>query len=136
MKIFIYTQFKGDSTPFVVNTLQTLKMPLDGFYKDELGCPKLVDAFISISHSCDTIAIAVSNKKVGIDIERKDRRISKELISIENWTQRESYAKFLGTGLNRKILNNSLPLQLLTTFEHNNYIFSVCSEDKTISIIE
>lgn len=136
MKIFVYRRFKGDSLPFVTDSLQRAGIPLKSYYKDELGCPRLASGGISISHTKNIVVIAVSDYKVGIDIESKDRKISKELISIENWTQKESYGKYLGCGLSRELLNNPLPSDLITSIEYGDIIISVCSEDKTLDIIE
>lgn len=136
MKIFVYRQFKGDSFPFVTESLQRSEMPIKSYYKDELGRPRLSSGDISISHTGNIIAIAISDYKVGIDIERKNRKISKELISIENWTKKECYAKYLGCGITRELLNSVPPADLITTFIYGDFILSICSEDKTVDIIE
>lgn len=136
MKIFVYKRFKGDSFPFVTESLQRSGIPLKSYYKDELGRPRLSIGDISISHTENIIAIALSDYKVGIDIERKNRKISKALTSIENWTQKECYAKYLGCGMTRELLNSVPPADLITTFEYGDFIISVCSEDKTVDIIE
>lgn len=136
MKIFVYRQFKGDSSTFVTESLQRSGIPLKSYYKDKLGRPRLSSGDISISHTENIIVIALSDYKVGIDIERKNRKISKELTSIENWTQKECYAKYLGSGITRELLNSVPPADLITTFEYGDFILSVCSEDKTVDIIE
>ena len=86
--------------------------------------------YISISHTDDTLAIAFCDKPVGIDIERKSRKISSKVCeSIEEWTRREAYGKYLGVGINKEILSIKLPDKIINTFYHGEYVVSVCSEE-------
>ncbi|MEJ7177493.1 4'-phosphopantetheinyl transferase family protein [Staphylococcus caprae] len=91
---------------------------------DYFGKPFLVnnDLFFNYSHSGDYIVCAISNKKVGIDIEkyRKMREIpvnlmhkkekykytfinNKEKYFFDIWSLKESYLKYLGIGLSKGI---------------------------------
>ncbi len=89
--------------------------------KDSLGCPytdDLENAFISISHCEGMIACAVSDSRVGIDVEalsERRKRLEKRIFT-ENeikiiddcedentafftlWTLKEAYLKAIGTG--------------------------------------
>jgi len=47
---------------------------LDLNYRDD-GAPILINKFISISHSSEFVAVIISDKKVGIDIEKKRNQI-------------------------------------------------------------
>lgn len=89
--------------------------------KDEKGKPYVegkADIFVSLSHSKGTVMCAVSDKEIGIDVEKcAERRKSVESrvfteseISLINnakdenkafftlWTLKESYLKAIGTG--------------------------------------
>ncbi|MED3563979.1 4'-phosphopantetheinyl transferase family protein [Bacillus xiapuensis] len=85
---------------------------------NELGQPYLVgsDEYISISHSEDTIVVAMSTNKVGIDVEKRllnmgyESFLADEEYELFNksknkvdllttlWTLKESYVKLKGTG--------------------------------------
>ena len=72
--------------------------------KPNLVCDGKQAGFISISHSDGTLAMAFSDKPVGIDIERKDRKIS-VCQNIEEWTKIEAYCKYTGEGLSKKAVS-------------------------------
>jgi len=92
------------------------------------GKPALIDSsekFFNISHSGDWVVCAISDKEVGIDIEllkaarlnvanrfftEKEISILNSLNGIEQedhfytlWTAKESYLKYLGTGLTKPL---------------------------------
>lgn len=89
--------------------------------RDKKGKPYLKDIpfYISISHSDDLVAVAISKNQIGIDIEKlKDRDLKicrkvctqKEILLMENssnptkefykiWTAKEAYFKKVGTGI-------------------------------------
>lgn len=98
------------------------------FSYGEKGKPMLKDStnkFFNISHSGDWVICAISDKEVGIDIEKiKEARLNvanryftaseiKSLNSLEAqeqnelfftfWTVKESYLKYLGTGLTKAL---------------------------------
>ena len=86
--------------------------------------------YISISHTDNTLVMAFADKPVGIDIERKNRKISSKVCdSIEKWTRREAYGKYLGVGINKEVLSAKLPDKIINTFYHGEYVVSVCSEE-------
>ena len=90
----------------------------------EIGC-------VSISHTDGVLVMAFSDKPVGIDIERYDRKISFRICgSIEEWTKREAYGKYTGEGINKEILNMRLPNDIIKTFNWLDYIISVCCEEQ------
>lgn len=70
------------------------------------GAPYAVDAnghrlslYISITHTEDMCAIALSDTPVGIDAERLDRLPPRGFSDIYSWTDTEAYVKCLGRGL-------------------------------------
>ncbi|MBE6915657.1 MAG: 4'-phosphopantetheinyl transferase superfamily protein [Ruminococcaceae bacterium] len=72
-------------------------------YRVENGRPMLDDGFVSISHSGEFVACAVSTEAVGLDIEemrpRKEnlwKRAGAE--DYTAWCKKEAYVKFLGCG--------------------------------------
>ena len=118
--------------------------------------------YFNISHSGNYLVIIISDKEVGIDIQRKieiDLRISNrffhhkevEYINQYNsinrfftvWTIKESYIKFLGMGLHKKLnqfiveenvkdtyiiiendINKNVNIELLSV--EDNYFLSIC----------
>ncbi|MBD5101083.1 MAG: hypothetical protein HDT29_07580 [Clostridiales bacterium] len=86
--------------------------------------------YVSISHTENTLVIAFADKPVGIDVERKSRKISSKVCeSIEEWTRRESYGKYLGVGINKEVLSAQLPDKLINAFYQGEYVVSVCGEE-------
>ena len=91
--------------------------------------------YVSVSHTDDTLAMTFADKPVGIDIERKDREVSSRICdSIEEWTRREAYGKFLGVGINKEILSATLPDKLINPVYFGEYVVSVCSEERAEGI--
>lgn len=100
----------------------------------------------NISHSGDILAIAISDREVGIDIEKlrnPDLRIAKRFCDDEQayiskadsknrffevWTKKEAYLKYKGTGLSGGLNTFSVfkfsPLP--NSFIFDEYIISVC----------
>ncbi len=101
--------------------------------KPNLVCDGKQAGFISISHSDGTLAMAFSDKPVGIDIERKDRKIS-VCQNIEEWTKIEAYCKYTGEGLSKKAVSMKLPEHLIKTFYSDEFVVSVCGEEEIDTI--
>jgi len=67
--------------------------PLDIPLKADPGKPPLLAegwGHISISHCCDALLIGWSSKKIGVDIERKDREFQAQKLSKRFFTQYEN----------------------------------------------
>ncbi len=123
--------------------------------KNNYGKPYLKecnDIFFNISHTRNAIVVAVSSNEVGIDIEKLvappydiiDSVFSKkekEIIEKEDvnktsffysiWTRKESYLKWLGTGINEQL--NLIDTMSIDScfFKMQNvqgYMVTVCSE--------
>ncbi len=68
--------------------------PLDIPLKADPGKPPLLDAgwgHISISHCSDALLIGWSSGKIGVDIERKDRKFNAKKLSKRFFNQYENY---------------------------------------------
>ncbi len=113
----------------------------------------------SISHTRNAVAAAISDKPVGVDVERireidigiakrvfsdnelislgdKDKDINGRFFSI--WTKKEALVKYLGTGLtnNVKALDVADPLyrDRFETYTAGDYILSICSDSDSRKI--
>ena len=100
----------------------------------------------NISHSADTVAVAISDSTVGIDIEllrETDLKIAKRFFSeketefigndnrrfFEIWTKKEAYLKQIGTGLKFPLSSfDVIDNPLIETFQKDSYIISVSAE--------
>lgn len=103
---------------------------------NENGKPYLKDnsSFFSISHSDSTVICIVSDKEVGIDIE-KIRSYDHKLLTLLNipdcsdedffkeWTQREAYIKCYG--MNLQSINKHYNKRYIT-YVKNGYVISIC----------
>jgi len=112
-------------------------------------CKSHPHIYFSLSHSNNFVALAISDKEVGIDIEKlrpaKDALVSRvcslrEIDTIaqsenphikftEIWTKKEAYLKALGTGIDRELstidtTDNNLKF---TTEVNDDFIVSVFS---------
>jgi 4'-phosphopantetheinyl transferase len=129
------------------------------FTKNKHGKPfaENLPVFFSVSHSADMVICAVSDKEIGIDIEKikpVNPKMSEKFAtekeieyirSTENgffeiWTLKEAYFKCIGTGLGADIKNVSFEIsankiicsdnryECLFFSAENGYICSVCRE--------
>ena len=117
-------------------------------YYNDCGKPLMDFCFFSISHSADMVICAVSDKPVGVDIERV-REIKRaghyplftsdeasDINSSENpslrflelWTQKEAYTKLLGGSVLKegRLDLSSIDGIKFTTKTDNSYIYTVC----------
>ena len=124
----------------------------DSFIYNDNGKP-LVDKegiFFNTSHSKGRVVCAISDKPVGVDIEKLTEKSSEEIenfakryfveneilaLELENyssvafyeiWTKKEAYSKMLGSALSRnfKIDTTSLPI---VTYVNDGYVWSIAT---------
>lgn len=121
------------------------------FY-DKNGKPCIEDGYISISHSGDWALLAVSDKPVGIDIEKIRPIDTKRLIKkffceseincaedvgleefFDLWTRKESMLKVNGEGLSG-LKQTTADRSFLTVSGFEGYCVSVCTDYKEFSL--
>lgn len=98
---------------------ELIKMGAESIEYLEDGKPVAPNVFVSIAHSCGKCAVCVSQRPVGIDIEKiRDRDFEKTVertfsekekeyyyngkspaVFYEIWTRKESHAKITGDGI-------------------------------------
>ena len=121
-----YSKFKGKK--FSIEYLPT--------GEPQLISDSTIEEYVSISHTDGVLAMAFSDRKVGVDIERADRQVSSRVCeSIEKWTRIEAYAKWTGLGLSKDIIFEKLPDDMITTKVYDEYLISVCGDYKDFDII-
>ena len=129
---------------------------LPTIYKDEKGKPYLDKDYISISHSGEYVVVAISEKEIGVDIQKIEYR--EKVVSLFSeevkdahmftrlWALKESYGKYLGIGLNKEILKKDfsefvyddlfiLDKLFFCVKEIEDYICAICTNDDTIHYV-
>ncbi len=130
------------------------------FCRNKYGKPYLKsypDFHFNLSHTRNAIIVAISDKPIGIDIEKirvadvkiarrfftesevayiKKARIDMDKRFYEVWTKKEAYIKFMGKGFSIPLnsfdtLDGDISKQILT-FEKGEYIISVCNESSNL----
>ena len=134
------------------------------FIIDESGYEHIVnepECYFSLSHSGDVCVCAVSNRPIGVDVERKSRflqsrndllskRIMNQeefdlynslvnddriLFSCKTWTRKEAYSKMCQKGLAMDLKTiNTIDDGGFKTFEYNDdYLISIVVHDRIIN---
>lgn len=127
------------------------------FVLNKYGKPYLNNNFglyFNISHSHNAIVVVVSNRPVGVDVEKivktnlkivqrffdEDEQnyifskdFDRDIRFYEVWTKKEAYMKYLGKGLhiplNSFSVINKIIKNFFKTYRINKYQISVCSEN-------
>ncbi len=109
-----------------------------------------IDIEFSISHSGNVVLCAISDKPVGIDIEKRrdiNINIAKRLFTVEEqkyifcnndflnerffelWTRKEAYAKMIGKGVSHFSRFSVIGNENIKTYTHKEYVVSVATTD-------
>ncbi|MCR5494502.1 MAG: hypothetical protein K6F15_02605 [Treponema sp.] len=85
------------------------------------------DLYFSLAHSEKKVIAAISQKRIGVDIEKIDE---KNKINLSEWTKAESYVKALGLSLSDFIEGRILlpPETSFTQWSADGYIFCIYEE--------
>lgn len=137
------------------------------FTYNKYGKPYIDSMFFNISHSGEWVIVACSDKEVGVDIEKIQMENGVELYFSEEekkyirnadkekkanvftklWTLKESYLKYVGTGLYKDLDSFSInfsddliiccdknggEIELKSFLFHDNYYCSICSKDDEV----
>lgn len=114
---------------------------------NEYNKPLFKEFFFNISHSNNVIAIGISNKEIGVDVQLVSdsinfllKEVKKDLNKYELtklFSASEAYYKKIGTGLNRSFLKENVFIekQELIKFNSDEYILSISHNDTELDII-
>ena len=159
---YSYAEIKSDD--FIRHVLaRYYNMPNAALHKSLNGKPYVENAKFqfNLTHSKGLIALGVGKKQLGLDCEslsgkarpavlnkcseRERAEISTVSDFYAHWTARESYIKYLGETLAdcwRRVeyvggkiwFRGKLTEAVITQFELDNYVFSVCGEYTKINL--
>lgn len=113
---------------------------------NEYNKPFFKEFYFNISHCNDIIAIGISNKEIGIDIEALNKKMSNALKKrlniyndielIKEFSKLESYYKKLGIGINVSLLTNKVNITSQVILNLNiDYVLSIAISDEKYEII-
>lgn len=121
------------------------------YYYGKYGKPYIDKyLFFNYSNTFSYVVLAISLKEVGIDIELRSRPFPNSLINhiinkddiydndclLKKWVEKESYLKYLGTGINMEIKNVYLNKKINRLFYIDKEIlfncFSECKVNRNI----
>lgn len=128
-------------------------------YENNNHKPLMDNIYFNISHSSCMCCVIISNKNCGIDIEEINERIKHQAISkrffsdsmyqeylisdnklekfIMEWTKKEAYFKYIGTGIKLNELSIDLTINIESRLikKNNNYYYvSYITEEKVNNI--
>lgn len=157
--IKVYYSFikKENSHDFLEYVLRQIYKIEGEILKSENGKPYIAGSkyHFNLSHSGEIVMLAVSDKPIGIDVERIEQRdyekFCKRFFSLEEqkrvnsllsfyvlWTKKESFVKYLGgsvadvceTEFTDKIRFKGEEQSVFSVSEKmDDYVFSVCSDE-------
>ncbi len=104
--------------------------------REENGKPVVTNGHISISHSGDLVALAVSEHDIGVDLEEARprhmgfwQRVFGEGVGYPEWCQKEAYVKMLGTGFCEHPRTVQVPQEVwCRSFDVAEYVLAVCAK--------
>lgn len=131
-------------------------------YENSYHKPLINNIYFNISHSFQMSIVIISHKNCGIDIERLDDKVNHQDLSkrffskneyqeylnsdnkietfIKEWTRKEAYFKYLGTGIKLSELNKekeqvqSIESRLIHNDYGVNYYYTFITEEEVNNI--
>ena len=119
------------------------------FFYNQYGKPYLKNKYFNISHADNYLLLGIADEEIGVDMqkitfkknveklfsEEKQNllKTAKEKMFTRYWVLKESYAKYLGVGISKKILQETIKKKDVYFYEYedlNGYMIAVCLKNK------
>ena len=119
------------------------------FFYNQYGKPYLKNKYFNISHADNYLVLGIADEEIGVDMqkitfkknveklfseeEQNLLKTAKEKIFTRYWVLKESYAKYLGVGISKKILQETIKKKDVYFYEYedlNGYMIAVCLKNK------
>lgn len=121
----------------------------EDFFYNQYGKPYLKNKYFNISHADNYLLLGIADEEIGVDMqkitfkknveklfseeEQNLLKTAKEKIFTRYWVLKESYAKYLGVGISKKILQETIKKKDVYFYEYedlNGYMIAVCLKNK------
>ncbi len=119
------------------------------FFYNQYGKPYLKNKYFNISHADNYLLLGIADEEIGVDMqkitfkknveklfseeEQNLLKTAKEKMFTRYWVLKESYAKYLGVGISKKILQETIKKKDVYFYEYedlNGYMIAVCLKNK------
>lgn len=119
------------------------------FFYNQYGKPYLKNKYFNISHADNYLLLGIADEEIGVDMqkitfkknveklfseeEQNLLKTAKEKMFTRYWVLKESYAKYLGVGISKKILQEAIIKKDVYFYEYedlNGYMIAVCLKNK------
>lgn len=119
------------------------------FFYNQYGKPYLKNKYFNISHVDNYLLLGIADEEIGVDMqkitfkknveklfseeEQNLLKTAKEKMFTRYWVLKESYAKYLGVGISKKILQETIKKKDVYFYEYedlNGYMIAVCLKNK------
>ena len=119
------------------------------FFYNQYGKPYLKNKYFNISHADNYLLLGIADEEIGVDMqkitfkknveklfseeEQNLLKTAKEKMFTRYWVLKESYAKYLGVGISKKILQETIKKKDVYFYEYedlNGYMIEVCLKNK------
>ena len=123
--------------------------PNEEFFYNQYGKPYLKNKYFNISHADNYLLLGIADEEIGVDMqkitfkknveklfseeEQNLLKTAKEKMFTRYWVLKESYAKYLGVGISKKILQETIKKKDVYFYEYedlNGYMIAVCLKNK------
>lgn len=121
----------------------------EDFFYNQYGKPYLKNKYFNISHADNYLLLGIADEEIGVDMqkitfkknveklfseeEQNLLKTAKEKMFTRYWVLKESYAKYLGVGISKKILQETIKKKDVYFYEYedlNGYMIAVCLKNK------